>query len=167
MLRIEPERGEGNQSSRFEFVAGAPTRVVVGGVGGTRFLGLTPSLVLWLLWSEVSEGLMSVSGTPSQWIDFPLSVAQRVAHCAEPPSPGGDFTAVSSKDGARFRATRSRNCTTMRLAPAETVSVAMNDPTSLLIFFVAYLGRVVDLGFPLRLLPSLRFTLPKIPLFRV
>ena len=94
---------------------------MLGGIGGNRLLGLTPSPGSWNFWSEVSEGLASVSGIPFHPIDFPLSGVQRVAQRAKPSSAGGDMTLLSSRDGA---------CSSVPSPlPCDTVKILYDDAT--------------------------------------
>ena len=77
--RIEREWGGGNESPRSEFAPGAPVRFALAGVGGARFLGMTPCPIAWQLWSEVNRDTVSVAGVPLVWMDVGLRGAQRLA----------------------------------------------------------------------------------------
>ena len=70
--RVEGERGDGNSSPRFEFASGAPLRFAAAGVGGGRFLVVTPCPRSWQPCSEANRDTASALGVPVDLFDVGL-----------------------------------------------------------------------------------------------
>ena len=94
--------GAGFAAAKFEFAPGSPVRLVFGGAGGNRILGMTPRPVSRQFWTEVDRDVAAVSGIPYVSVDAALAGAQRRAQRAKPPSVGGDMAAFSSNSGSRM-----------------------------------------------------------------
>ena len=82
------------------WVAGCPVRASCGGVGGNRLLLLTPELVSWALWMEVSSNLRNVNFASLAEVDKLNDPQESLPQRAKQRSAGGMMVAYASKNNA-------------------------------------------------------------------
>ena len=92
---VEEEWESGAQTSHFGFAPGCPIPFFVGGVGGSRPLGVSPSPIHRSLWRWVSHPLVNLNGAPVDWVDL-------VYQGVETPSHGGHVIVSVSRDGFKM-----------------------------------------------------------------
>ena len=88
--RLEAEWAAGDKFNVSRWFPGSPGRVSPGGVGGRRFLGMTPEPVLWFSWEGMVANHRNGRGLVSGYVDAHGGAVGCVGRRAKPLSPGGD-----------------------------------------------------------------------------
>ena len=98
-LEVSYVRGDRSECARW--ISGCPARVSPGGVGGNRWVAMTPEPISWELWLPASgnhRNAKRVSLANVDKLEFPVeSLPQRSGQ----PSAGGEMVACSSKSWAK------------------------------------------------------------------
>ena len=101
--RVHKDFGVARGPARF--VAGPPIRFQVGGVGGSRFLGIFPRRLPSLMWSNLGSLLLARYGFSYDLLRALFAPLQRFVERPEPMSSCANLTACSSESGAPLAST--------------------------------------------------------------